>query len=62
MPRGEPDTWATQVLHIICPGLHPGEDTPVSPHGVDTKWEAAVNGYKPYCLIGIELGTRVCFR
>ena len=27
---------ATQVLHIICPGLHPGEDTLVSPHSVDT--------------------------
>ena len=28
----DPDAWATQVLHIICPGLHPGEDTPAS-HG-----------------------------
>ena len=34
--EGDPDAWATQVLHIICPGLHPGEDTPASPHGVDT--------------------------
>ena len=49
MPRGDPDAWATQVLHIIWPGLYPGEDTPVSPHGVDTTWEAAVTGYKPYC-------------
>ena len=24
---GDPDAWATQVFHIICPGLHPGEDT-----------------------------------
>ena len=23
--EGDPDAWATQVLHIICPGLHPGE-------------------------------------
>ena len=46
--EGDPDAWATQVLHIICPGLHPGEATPVSPHGVDTR-EAAVTGYKPYC-------------
>ena len=30
--EGDPDAWATQVLHIICPGLHPGEDTPASPH------------------------------
>ena len=42
-----PDAWATQVLHIICPGLHPGEDTPASPHGVDTTREATVIGYKP---------------
>ena len=47
--EGDPDAWATQVLHIICPGLHPGEDTPASPHGVDTTREAAVTGYKPYC-------------
>ena len=46
--EGNPDAWATQVLHIICPGLHPGKDTPVSP-GVDTTWEAAVTGYKPSC-------------
>ena len=46
--EGDPDAWATQVLHIICPGLHPGEDTPASPHG-DTTREAAVTGYKPYC-------------
>ena len=52
--EGNPDAWATQVLHIICPGLHPGEDTPTSPHGVDTTWEAAVTGYKSYCLIGVE--------
>ena len=45
----DPDAWATQVLHIICPGLHPAEDTPGSPHGVDTTREAAVTGYKPYC-------------
>ena len=60
--EGDPDAWATQVLHIICPGLHPGEDTPASPHGVDTTWEAAVTGYKPYCLIGVEQGARGCFR
>ena len=47
--EGDPDAWATQVLHIICLGLHPGEDTPTSPHGVDTTREAAVTGYKPYC-------------
>ena len=47
--EGDPDAWATQVLHIICPGLHPGEDTPASPHGVDTTREAAVTGYKPFC-------------
>ena len=45
----DPDAWATQVLHIICPGLQPGEDTPASPHGIDTTREAAVTGYKPYC-------------
>ena len=45
--EGDPDAWATQVLHIIC--VHPGEDTPASPHGVDTTRVAAVNGYKPYC-------------
>ena len=49
MPRGDSDAWATQVLNIICPGLHPGEDTPALPHGVDTTREAAVTGYKPYC-------------
>ena len=47
--EGDPDAWATQVLHIICPGLHPREDTPASPHGVETTREAAVTGYKPYC-------------
>ena len=47
--EGDLDAWATQVLHIICPGLHPEEDTPASPHGVDTTREAAVTGYKPYC-------------
>ena len=47
--EGDPDTWATEVLHIICPGLHPGEDTPWSTHSVDTTREAAVTGYKPYC-------------
>ena len=57
--EGDPD--ATQVLYIICPGLHPGEDTPASPHGVNTTQEAAVIGYKPYCLIGVEQGTRGCF-
>ena len=46
MPRGDPNAWTTQVLHIFCPDLHPGEDTPVSPHGVDTTREAAVTGYK----------------
>ena len=45
--EGDPDTWATQVLHIICGGLHPGEDTPASP-GVDTTWKV-ITGYKPYC-------------
>ena len=40
--EGNPDPWATQVLHIICPGLRPGEDTPASSHGVDTTREAAV--------------------
>ena len=33
--EGDADAWATQVLDIICPGLHPGEDTPASPHGDD---------------------------
>ena len=47
--KEDPNAWATQVLHIICPDLHPGEDTPASPHGVDTTREAAVTGYKPYC-------------
>ena len=56
--EGDPDAWATHVLHIICPGLHPGEDTPASPHGVDTTREAAVTGYKPYCLTGVEQGAR----
>ena len=46
--KRDPDAWATQVLHIICSGLHPGEDIPASP-GVDTTREAAVTGYKPYC-------------
>ena len=48
--EGDPDAWVTQVLHI--------EDTPASPHGVDTTREAAVTGYKPYCLIGVEQGAR----
>ena len=39
--EGDPDASVTQFLHIICPGLHPGEDTPASPHGVDTTREAA---------------------
>ena len=43
--EGDPDAWATQVLHIICPGLHPGEDTPASHHGVDTTREAAWLGH-----------------
>ena len=38
----DPGAWATQVLHIIFPGLHPGEDTPASSHVVDTTREAAV--------------------
>ena len=59
--EGHPDAWATQVLHIICPGLHPGEDTPASPHDVDTTREAAVTGDKPYCLIGVEQGARAAF-
>ena len=46
--EGDPDAWASQVLHILCPDLHSGEDTPASP-GVDTTREAAVTGYKPYC-------------
>ena len=33
--EGDPDAWATQVLHIICPGLHPGENTATSPHVKD---------------------------
>ena len=60
--EGDPDAWAAQVLHIICPGLHPGEDTPASPHGVDITREAAVTNYTLYCLIGIEQGVRGCFR
>ena len=59
--EGDPDAWATQVLHIICPGLHYGEDTPVSSHGVSTTQEAAVTSYKPYCLNGVEQGIRGCF-
>ena len=59
--EGNPDAWATQVLHIICPGLHPGEDTPVSPHGVNKTREAAVTSYKPYCLIGVQQGARDYF-
>ena len=47
--EGDPDSWVTQVLYINCLDLHPREDTPASPHGVDTTWEAAVTGYKPYC-------------
>ena len=46
--EGDPNAWATQVLHIIFPGLHPGEDTPALPQGVVTTREAAVIGYKPY--------------
>ena len=46
--EGDPKAWATQVLHIICPGLHPGENTPASPHGVNTTWAATVIGYKLY--------------
>ena len=60
--EGNPDAWVTQVLHIICPGLHHGEDTPVSSHGVNTTWEAALAGYMPYCLIGVEQGARGCFQ
>ena len=48
MLRGDPDAWATQVLHIICPGLCPGEDTPVSLHGVNTTGEAAITICKSY--------------
>ena len=48
----------TQVLHIICPGLHPGEDTPASLHGVDTTREAAVNGYNLNCYSGVEQGAK----
>ena len=61
MLKDDPDAWASQVLHIICPNLHPGEDTPASPHGVDTTREAAVTGFKPYCLTGVQQGTRGCF-
>jgi len=39
MPRGDPDAWATQVLHIICPGLRPREDPLASPYGIDTTLE-----------------------
>ena len=60
--EGDPDARATQVLHIICPGLHPEEDTSASPHGINTTPEAAVIGYKLYCLTGIEQGTRGCFQ
>ena len=59
--EGDPVAWATQVLNIICPDLHPGEDTPASLHGVDTTREAAVTGYKPYCEIGVEQGARAAF-
>ena len=59
--EGDPDARATQVLHIICTGLHLGEDTPAPPHGVDTTREATVTGYKPYCLIGVEQGARAAF-
>ena len=45
--EGDPDAWSTQVLHIVCPGLHLGEDTLASPHGVDTTREAADTAYKP---------------
>ena len=38
--RGTLTHGQTQVLHIICPGLRPGEDVPGSPHGVDTTREA----------------------
>ena len=62
MLRGDPDAWAIQVLYIICLGLRPEEDTPVSPHGVDTTREAAVTAYKSYCLTGIEQGARGCFQ
>ena len=58
---GDPDAWATQVLHTISPGLQPGEDTPALPHGVDTTREAAVTSYKPYCLSGVEQGTSGCY-
>ena len=60
--EGDADAWATQVLYIICPDLHPGEDTPASHHGGDTTREAEVTGYKPYCLIGVDQGARGCFR
>ena len=59
--EGDPDAWATQFLHIICPGLHPGEGTPASSHCIDTTRKAAVTGYKPYCLTGVEQGTRAAF-
>ena len=60
--EGYPDAWATQVLHIICPGLHPGKDIPALPHSVDTLREAAVTSYKSYILTDIEHDARGCFR
>ena len=43
-------------------GLHPGEDTSALPHGVDTTRKAAVTGYKPYRLIGVEQSARGCIQ
>ena len=50
--EGDSDAWATQVLHIIYPGMCLGEDTSALSHGVDTTRETALTGYKPYCLTG----------
>ena len=33
--EGDPDAWATQILYIICPGLHPVEDRGVEDTPLD---------------------------
>ncbi|XP_063605235.1 uncharacterized protein LOC134780428 [Penaeus indicus] len=44
--EGDSDDWAAQHLHVLCPGLRPGEVTPASLYSVGLTREAAVTGYK----------------
>lgn len=43
---GGPVDWAVQGLHIFCPGMYPGEATPVMQNSESTTQETAVTGDK----------------